>query len=199
MTEQAPLLLPGLTAPVFDAQRSFRAAMQAMAEPGRIVPLVTDLQAPAPLSPTMAALLLTLLDFETTLWLDAALAASAAPAYLRFHSGVRIVPEASAAMFVAISDPQAMPALNTLAAGSAERPELSATLLVAVDQIVPEGWHLQGPGIASVAALHASPLPADFSTQWRANSSRFPQGVDVIFVAPGHIACLPRTTRIMEG
>jgi alpha-D-ribose 1-methylphosphonate 5-triphosphate synthase subunit PhnH len=59
---------------------------------------------------------------------------------------------------------------------------------------------LDGPGIATSAALAVAPLPPRFVAQWQENRARFPRGVDVILAAPGALACLPRSVRIeLEG
>src|SRR5262249_60143642 len=62
----------GFVEPVLESQRVFRRVLDAMAHPGRIVRIDSFIDAPVPLAPATAAVCLTLLDFETPLWLDAA-------------------------------------------------------------------------------------------------------------------------------
>ena len=65
-------LRPGFLAPVADSQQVFRRVLRAMSEPGSLQDIAVDLAPPAPLDRATAALCLTLLDFETPVWLDAA-------------------------------------------------------------------------------------------------------------------------------
>ena len=66
----------GLSDPVLDSKRIFRGVLDAMAHPGRVVPLPPPPDPPAPLVPAAAAVALTLLDYETPLWLDPAAGAA---------------------------------------------------------------------------------------------------------------------------
>ena len=78
------MLEAGFADPVRDAQRCFRAVLDAMARPGRIAH-VSGVTPPSPLDVATAAVALTLVDHETKLWLDPA--AGAAREWLRFHCG----------------------------------------------------------------------------------------------------------------
>ena len=184
-------------------QRSFRAVLEAMAHPGRIVPLGVPLGFPGAGPPGVAAaswaLCLTLLDRDTPLWLDRWARRAGLPETLRFHRGTPLVDEAGAAQFALVLDGGEMPRLDAFALGTDEAPERSATLIVEVRELCGHsGWRLGGPGIAGEARLSAHPLPADFATQWRGNHALFPRGIDVILARGGEIAALPRSTRL-EG
>src|SRR5260370_27912876 len=78
-------LAPGFRDPVHDAQATFRAILDALAHPGRIVerPVALAGPAPAPLGDAAAAIALTLCDIDTPIWLDPGPAGCAH--YLRFH------------------------------------------------------------------------------------------------------------------
>lgn len=199
----APPLAAGFADPVHDAQRSFAAVMRAMAEPGRPVPLSTDLDPPAPLSREMAAVALSLLDYETPVFLDAPLAAAPEVArFLAFHTGAPVVADPQAARFALIADAAGLPDFAQFAPGEPDYPDRSATLVVAVERLDegPGGLLLEGPGIRGRRALSAAPLPADLPVRLLANRALFPLGVDLLLVAPGAVAGLPRSiTPILEG
>jgi alpha-D-ribose 1-methylphosphonate 5-triphosphate synthase subunit PhnH len=191
---------PAFRDPPRDAQGVFRAVMNAMARPGRVLPFRTGFDCPVPLNISAAAILIALADYETPIWLDAALGkADGVTEFLRFHTGARIVGAAEEASFAVIADPAAAPPFTAFAHGAPDYPDRSATLIYQVERLTAEGWTLTGPGIAGKAALGAAPLPADFARQHNANYARYPLGVDVLFAAPGAIAALPRSTRIVEA
>jgi len=182
--------------PPRESQQVFRAVMNAMARPGWVVDVDLGFAPPAPLDAAAAAVLLTLADFETPLWLDAP--DDAARQFLRFHTGARLIDDPTAATFALLTDPQAAPALETFAQGTPDYPDRSATLIIQVEMFA-QDWRLTGPGIDGETRFSAAPLPAEFLTQWRSNHARFPQGVDIIFAGQGEVAALPRSAAIMEA
>lgn len=186
----------GFTDPVHDAQAAFSALMWALAQPGLPVPLKSDLSPPAPLSPEMAAAALALLDYETPVFLDAALAAAPGVApFLRFHTGAPLVADPAAARFALIADAAALPDFSLFAQGEADYPDRSATLLVQVAAFGDGPLRLEGPGIDGTRGFGATPLPADFSARLAANRAGYPLGVDLILCADGAVAGLPRSVR----
>lgn len=193
---ESPSLAPGYADPVHDAQRVFRALLAALAEPGlpRELPLRVDAAQEAGIGPALAAVLLALLDSDTGIaWQTSA----AARDWLRFHSGARFVPEAQAD-FVVVDGADARVELARFAQGSDEAPERSATLLWTLPALiggVRRQW--RGPGIAGTRSV-ALPLPDAFWSQWAVNHRRFPQGVDVIFIAPDAVLGLPRSIAVIE-
>lgn len=199
-----PAVDGGFADPVFNAQTVFRAVMDAMARPGRIVKLPAGVASPpAPLSPSAGAVALTLCDHDTPVWLDPALAAGRAVRdWLGFHASVPIVQVPAEAHFALVCHPAELIAIDNFSQGTQEYPDRSATLILAVDSLT-EGARLKltGPGIESFATLAPGPLPRHFAEQWKGNNQRFPRGIDVVLAAPDAVACLPRTTRIapMEG
>ncbi|AWB20315.1 phosphonate C-P lyase system protein PhnH [Methylobacterium currus] len=195
------MLARGFADPVHDAQGVFRAVMDALARPGTIQPLATDLDPPAPLDPELAAVALALADGDAPLWLDAALARSPAVAgFLRFHTGARITENPAEAAFALVSDPAACPEFGMFAQGTPAYPDRSATLVLAVSDLSDRaGWRLDGPGIRGSARLAAAPLPADMLDRLARNHAGFPQGIDLILAAAGRLAALPRSTRVTGG
>jgi alpha-D-ribose 1-methylphosphonate 5-triphosphate synthase subunit PhnH len=188
-------LLPGFVDPVAGAQLAFRAVLDALSHPGLVVPCGEGLEAPAPLAPAAAAVLLALVDADTPLWLDAG---GAAEAWARFHCGAPLLAgPAGAAFAVATGTP---PPLDQLDAGTDEAPQRSATLVLQVAALTEgTGWRLSGPGIAASRRLRVEGAPPGFVRHWAANRALFPRGVDVILCAGRHLAALPRTVRIEEA
>jgi alpha-D-ribose 1-methylphosphonate 5-triphosphate synthase subunit PhnH len=191
----------GFPDPVLDAQRVFRALMEALARPGTIQALDPGLAPPAPLTPELAAVALALADHDAPLWLDPALAAAPAVArYLRFHTGAAIVADPAAAAFALVAEPARLPALDAFAPGTPDHPDRSTTLVLALDALSGEGGLvLEGPGIERTARLSAAPLPEGFPALWARNRALFPRGVDLVLTAPGRVAGLPRSTVVTEG
>src|SRR5258708_9751103 len=100
------MLAPAFTDPVRESQRVFRSVMDAMARPGMIVAIAGLAQAPQPLGLAAAAVALTLIDYETPVWLDPALAQSPeVAAWLRFHTGALLADDPRQAAFGFLSHP----------------------------------------------------------------------------------------------
>jgi alpha-D-ribose 1-methylphosphonate 5-triphosphate synthase subunit PhnH len=188
----------GFADPVFNAQSVFRAVMAAMARPGAVQPIGRPTAPPAPLTAEAAAVAVTLCDHDTPLWLDAALHASeAVKAWLGFHTGAPLVANPAEAHFALVANPAELMALENFAQGTQEYPDRSATLILTIDSMTSgTKLRLEGPGIETEAVLSPMPMPRHFVEQWKQNNGRFPRGIDVILAAAGHVACLPRTTRI---
>lgn len=180
----------GFADPARDGARAFRAALQAMARPGR-VETVVGVAPPAPVSPAAGALILTLCDTTTPLFLAPSHDAAALRGWITFHTGAPFVaPEH--AMF-ALGAWGALQPVARFAAGTAEYPDRSATLIVEVDALEHEGPILTGPGIQTAAALSLPEVAA-----FQANRRRFPLGFDTYFTCGDRLAGLPRSTRV-EG
>jgi alpha-D-ribose 1-methylphosphonate 5-triphosphate synthase subunit PhnH len=181
---------PGFEDPVRDAQGCFRAVLDAMAHPGRIVQVPVALPAQLPLGPAAASVALSLCDIDTPVWLDAVSAGSAG--YLAFHCGAPLAETPAGASFALIADADALPPLDGFALGSDEFPERSATLVIEVAGLTNDrGMTLRGPGILNVTGL-----PARFWSERTALAELFPRGLDVLFVCGSALAALPRSTRI---
>ncbi len=190
----ATVTLSGFADPVGEAQATFRAVLDAMARPGRLHRAGERLIPPAPLDPATAAVLLTLVDNETPLWLDTT--AAAARDWLAFHCSAAIVDRPERAAFgVALS----MPDLATLPAGSHEAPEGSATLILQIAALG-SGAHykLTGPGLRAPGMLAASGLPVHFVDAWQRNRALYPRGVDTILCAGTTLTALPRSVSVEE-
>lgn len=189
----------GLADAVLDSQRIFRALMNAMASPGRVERVAPAARPPSPLGALMADVALTLCDFETTLWLDPLLDIEPVRAYLRFEAGVRLVTDPQDAAFALIGDAMAMPPFSAFAQGTADYPDRSTTLIIAVDVLDSQGWTFTGPGIRETVDFRPAPLPDAFAGWLDANRAQFPLGVDCVFVARDSLAALPRSSQIREA
>jgi alpha-D-ribose 1-methylphosphonate 5-triphosphate synthase subunit PhnH len=197
MTESG--LLPAWNDPVHDAQATFRTVLKALAEPGLSHTLPVAVTAPTPLSLSSAALLLTLADLETSVWLAPVLNTLQVCEWLRFHCGCRLVADKADAQFAVISMPEPDLRLETFAQGCMEYPDQSATLLVQVPSFTAGPARvLSGPGIPATRLLHVAGLPPDFHQQWQENFVSFPRGVDMVFCCGDAMIGLPRTTRIQS-
>ena len=183
-------LLPGFSDPVAEAQKTFRAVLEAISRPGTVVTAPALPTAPAPLTPVAAALLLALVDYESPLWLDAAARQPAVVEYLRFHCGCPLVDDPARAAFALVAEPRAMPPLSAFHQGSDEYPDRSTTVIVQVPNLDGgDNWRLKGPGIRDQAILSAG---------HQDNHALFPRGIDLLFAAATQLAGLPRSTQL-EG
>lgn len=191
-------LARGFVDPVRQGQAVFRAAMQALARPGCPQALAVDLTPPAPLSPEAAALVLALCDYETPLWLDAPLARPEVRSFVSFHTGAPLVEDPALARFAVIADPEHLIDFAEFSQGSPAFPDSSATLILQMQRLSGSGFALEGPGLPGRVGFGAEPLPADFAARMAANRAGFPLGVDLLLVAAGRVAGLPRSTRILQ-
>ncbi|MFE4108606.1 phosphonate C-P lyase system protein PhnH [Almyronema epifaneia] len=188
--------LPGFLDPVHAAQQTFRALLNALAQPGQRQ--TTALLTPPPgLVPSCAAACLTLLDLETTVWLQPGLS-EAVRAWLLFHTGCRFTDHSLAADFALIGDVATAPALQDFSWGTPEYPEASTTLLIQLATLTGGSpLTLQGPGISETVTVSAA-LPARFWQQWSLMTANYPLGLDCWCFADTQVLGLPRTAQIVQ-
>ncbi len=191
----AAITLPGFAEPVADAQATFRVVLGAMARPGTLHEAGHSLTPPRPLDRATAAVLLTVVDNETPVWLDSA--AAAARDWLAFHCGTVIIDDAGKAEFALAFS---LPDLTIFSAGSHEAPEASATLIVQLPELGQGSrYRLFGPGLREPAVFAATGLPAQFVELWQRNHALFPRGVDIVLCSGTRLAALPRSVSIEEA
>ncbi|MDR3177089.1 MAG: phosphonate C-P lyase system protein PhnH [Desulfovibrio sp.] len=208
-----PAILPGFASPVHDAQRCFRALLEAMSRPGKpifldVLPPVASLGATVPSSclSGLIAIALTVCDADTPVWLDDYLDTPVMRQHLRFHCGCPIVSGPEAATFALIGNAKAMPRFGCFSLGEPEYPDRSATLIIAADfTATGQECMVSGPGISPVQNPSGMPfgpgdLPAWFWEDWAWNRDGYPLGIDVVFVDSSlsdgnfvRIAGLPRS------
>ena len=191
-------LAQAFTDPAGEAQSVFRAVMDAMARPGTAKPLMAALTPPRPLSRGAGAIALTLLDFESPVWLDEPLATSPdVTQWLRFHTGAPITLDPKRAAFAFIADSANAPDFDCFALGSPEYPDRSTTLVLQVERLSgPQSLRLTGPGIADARAFSFAPCPGAFAERVEKNHALFPRGIDLLFATTDAVAALPRSTRV---
>jgi len=180
---------------VRDSQGVFREILRAMSSPGTVVHAAAELAPPHGLSPAAAAAILTLVDFETPLWIAPSFPGRAeVAAYLRFHTGAPFASTPEAAAFALVDTELGTLTLRDFVQGTAEYPDRSA-MVVAQVRALSGGAPLRmvGPGVRGTAELAPRALPDDFVSQWRDNRATFPLGVDLILCADDQIAALPRS------
>ncbi|MDP3317252.1 MAG: phosphonate C-P lyase system protein PhnH [Devosia sp.] len=184
---------------VLGAQNVFRATMEALARPGQPQGIGTDAAPPAPMTPELGAMALTLCDHDTPVWLDPVLRSSeAVTAWIAFHCGAPITDDIGEAAFALVTDAALLPRLDSMGQGTDEYPDRSTTVVLAAG-LNETAVVLKGPGINGELRT-ILPLPAgDFLAQWADNRARFPRGVDLLLVRNGTVIGLPRTTRISEA
>ncbi|PXY35928.1 phosphonate C-P lyase system protein PhnH [Prauserella flavalba] len=173
------------------AQRTFRAMLDAIACPGRVTRLPQE-----PLEKVPAALLpvLALADLGTGVhvlsddprWADVtAVATNAVPAPL------------ARARLVAALRPVTAAELRTLHRGSAAAPEDAALAALAVPDVIggEQAMRLTGPGVPGEVVIAPAGLPEGFAPA--RGPGDFPAGIDLLLVAPdGRLLGLPRSTHL---
>jgi alpha-D-ribose 1-methylphosphonate 5-triphosphate synthase subunit PhnH len=179
-------LLGGFREAPQQSARAFRAALDAMARPGSIL-AVEGAEPPAPLSAAAGVLILTLCDGTTPVHLGASLDRPALRDWITFHTGAALVAAGEAGF--AIGTWADLVPVDRFACGTPDYPDRSATLIVELPALRPEGATLTGPGIARAAHLSLPEISA-----FQANRARFPQGFDCFFTCGNRLAALPRST-----
>jgi len=177
--------------PVHDAQTCFRAVLDAMAHPGRII-RVTGVSPPVSLCIAAAAVLLTLTDHDTALWLEDGTAQN----WIGFHTGAPFVTDPRQCAFALLNR---APDFAQFSAGTHEEPETSATVIWQVGSLAGgRRFRLTGPGLREPFQLSIDGAGSDFAASWRANHALFPRGIDLILCAGDQLTALPRSTAIEE-
>ena len=178
----------GFADPARQSARAFRAALDALSRPGHIT-RIEGAAPPAPLSAAAGGLLLVLADATTPIWLAPSHDVPAVRDWITFHTGAPFA-TAGGAQF-AVGTWAALLPVDRFAVGLPDYPDRSATLIVEMTALHPEGARLTGPGILGTAHLDLPEIAA-----FRANHALFPLGFDTFLTTGSEIAGLPRSTRI---
>ncbi|VVT09258.1 phosphonate C-P lyase system protein PhnH [Rhizobium sp. EC-SD404] len=183
--------------PVFRAQANFRALMDALSRPGTIQRLSVDDGAMG-LDADLAAVALTLVDHETSVWLSPSLSDDRkAREWLAFATGAPQVDAPELAAFALIAEADPLPDFKFFGQGTQEYPDRSTTIVKACGGLT-HGPRLtcSGPGIKSTLTITPAGLGTDFVERWSENRAQYPRGVDLILCAGGAVMGMPRTLTI---
>ena len=125
-----------------------RALLAALSEPGTLQQVAGEITPPEGLATATATALLTLVDYETPVWLPEALRNGPAGAWLRFHCGAALVDDPAEAAFAVIDGEADEPKLSAFNLGTDQFPDRSTTLIVQVTALKGgSALALSGPGI----------------------------------------------------
>ncbi|QDY71430.1 phosphonate C-P lyase system protein PhnH [Qingshengfaniella alkalisoli] len=184
----ADVLKGGFADPPRDAAHMFRKILDVMARPGKISE-IGGVAAPEPLSKATAAVLLTMCDADTGIFLGERLDAPAIREWIAFHTGAPIV--SAAECDFAFGSWDDLGSLDQFRIGTAEYPDRSATLVVELPELEAQGARLSGPGIKDHGFLSLPDVAA-----FQRNNALFPLGRDFIFTSGDRIAACPRSTKV---
>ncbi len=194
------MLAPGFSDPVFQSQAAFRTLLAALSEPGTLQQVPGEITPPEGLATATATALLTLVDYETPVWLPEALRDGPAGAWLRFHCAAALVDTPAEAAFAVIDGAADEPKLSAFNLGTDQFPDRSTTVIVQAASL--EGGPaltLAGPGILGSRNIAPQGLRAGFIDELRENDALYPLGVDVLFAHGAGLIGLPRSTQIEEA
>lgn len=197
MTEIVKLenVADGFSSPPQDAQVAYRALLQAMSRPGLRVG-VDGHSGLENVAPSAAATLLTLLDFDTVLYLDAGLSTGPLEGWIRFHTGCRITDQLGEADFALFKGVPTADQFREARQGDPKYPDQSATFIVQVPSLSGgQSVTLRGPGIDKEVQVAAEGLDDKFWEAWRNNAAQFPLGIDVMVCSGADMIGLPRSSR----
>jgi alpha-D-ribose 1-methylphosphonate 5-triphosphate synthase subunit PhnH len=190
-------LLPGFTDPTRESQAAFRAIMNATARPGLVADLAAAPTPPIGLNRAAGAAALTLVDQDTSLWLDVSLRGGAAETWLRFHCTCPMVTAPLDASFALIDAQNDLPSLSAFNQGDARYPDQAATLIIMLPALNGgPALELRGPGIADVTRIAPQGLSPDFWAERAELVAHFQYGIDLMLCAGDQLVSIPRTTRI---
>jgi alpha-D-ribose 1-methylphosphonate 5-triphosphate synthase subunit PhnH len=200
MAPNDTLIGAGFSDPVFQSQGAFRALLAALSEPGLACDLGDAIVPPAGLEAATAVALLTLADYETPIWLPAALRDGPAGAWLRFHCGAALVDDPARAAFAVIDGAATEPRLAAFNAGDDQFPDRSTTVLIQCAGFEGgEAVTLEGPGIPGRRSIAPTGLRPGFWAEVEDNAAVYPLGVDLLLVHGAQVLGLPRSTQIVEA
>jgi len=186
--------------PIHDTQAIFRTTLDAMSWPGSVRQIPVSAR-DAPGNPWVAALLITLVDHETTLAVMPGVESEAIETFVRQRTSVLGATPADAAFVLAevsALDPE-LP-LQTRR-GSLEYPDDGATIVIwtaaSIDCGLSQRLRLAGPGVPERLETRVPRMPAGFFDARAEAVGAYPSGIDILFVdGDGRLIALPRSTSV---
>lgn len=194
-TETRRAIPRGFSDQVMDSNAVFRAVLDAISHPGSIREMPVSLPQIEGVDYAAQALLLTLADGDTPIWLDESTEASFGD-YLKFHCGSPITSDPQCAWFGLVVSKAGLDQLENFPVGDDEYPDRSATIVLQVPSLVGGSvQRLWGPGIEGEIAVSPA-IDAKFWAFWKRNTALYPRGVDVVFSSGSGLLALPRSSRM---
>ncbi len=168
----------------------FRVILQGVSHPGNVL----SLPDPHEDEPAVFAVLGCLLDNEVTL---SVIGDPALEAALARHTASRTAHPENAD-YIIVRNGTTCGKLAGFKRGSLEYPDTGATILYLVEELSQAtGVVLSGPGVNGTVSMRITGLDPSELQLLRQVNSEFPLGIDAIFLdQSGHIACIPRSSRI---
>ncbi len=186
----------GFDNPVFDATATYRTVLEAMSRPASVQLLPVTPDAPTGIGPASAAVLLTLADMETPIWIAPDVNTAELRNYLHFHTGCPLTAAPETAAFALLGRDSDLTIIDRLAVGTAEYPDRSATVIIDCENLgSTEGQLFTGPGIKETATFDIPGFPPAIWDLIDRNQALFPLGIDWIFTGGSHMVALPRTSK----
>lgn len=179
-----------------DSQKVFRQLLSALSNPGKIVDMDIDLLPPDGIHPAAAAVLLTLLDFDTPLWSDLDNDTKEMQ-WIRFHTGAPYVYSRNRAVFALHADYDTLDNLDRFNTGTAAAPHQSTTLIVQTRGMDGSGRiRLSGPGVKSETFLKLKGVKEPFLLERIRLQKAYPLGIDLFFTWNRSLVSVPRSTAV---
>jgi alpha-D-ribose 1-methylphosphonate 5-triphosphate synthase subunit PhnH len=178
---------------VLHTQRLFRALMQAMSNPGMIVPVEKQ-----PETTLLQSICETLLDHEVLLAVVGQGVDTNFINDIRMFCACRCVPIENADYVVVFGGSSGGQLIN-ISVGTPEQPDRGATVIYPVDHLNARGRvkiTLNGPGIRKESEIFLDGVDAQELELARQLNSRFPLGIDLLFCDSESVLALPRSTRM---
>lgn len=169
---------------------TFRVILQGMSHPGKVYPLPNLSGAES----AVIEILGCLMDNEVSF---AVIGDKDMETVIARHTDSRPVSFEDADYIIA-RDGTTCGKLAAFKRGSLEYPDTGATVIYLVEELSQAtGVVLSGPGVNGTASLRITGLDPSELQLLRQVNSEFPLGIDAIFLdQSGHIACIPRSSRI---